>query len=206
MRHRPDDGLRGIAVIAVILYHARVPGFSGGYIGVDVFLVISGYLITQLLQTAANHYGPRTLVEFYLRRARRLLPALYPLLAATAIAAIVLYLPTDLVRFGRSLLLATAFAGNFGAWLDGGYFDPGWRFTPLRHLWSIGVEEQFYLFFPLFIFSIARMPAQSRRLVLGGVTLLSLLLSFWAAGRWPVRYTTCCPHADGNSSSGLSLP
>jgi peptidoglycan/LPS O-acetylase OafA/YrhL len=187
LRYRPElDGLRGVAVSAVVLYHARVPGFSGGYVGVDVFFVISGYLITQLLETSANQDPPRVLVEFYLRRARRLLPALFPLLIASALAALVLYLPEDLIRFGRALLFATAFLGNYGAWQDGGYFDPGWRFTPLRHLWSIGVEEQFYLLFPVFVFAVARMRPRLRLPAVAGVTMLSLLLAFWAAGRWPI--------------------
>jgi peptidoglycan/LPS O-acetylase OafA/YrhL len=186
--YRPElDGLRGIAVAAVILYHAHVPGFSGGYLGVDVFFVISGYLITQLLETSADRYGPGLLAEFYLRRARRLLPALYTVLIASSLVAAVLFFPDDLTRFGRGLLLAVAFLGNVGAWLDGGYFDPGWRFTPLRHLWSIGVEEQFYLLFPVFLFALARVSQQSRRLVVAALTVLSLALSFWAARRWPVQ-------------------
>jgi len=188
LRYRPDiDGLRGIAVLAVVLYHAHVPGFSGGYVGVDVFFVISGYLITQLLEATGGTGSPRAWGEFYLRRARRLLPALLVLLAAAAIAATVLFLPADLVRFGRGLLLATVFLGNVGAWLDGGYFAPGWRFTPLRHLWSIGVEEQFYLIFPLVLFGILRLPTRWRTVLVALLALSSLSLAIWAATRWPVQ-------------------
>ena len=92
-----------------------------------------------------------------------------------------------LVRFGRGLLLATVFLGNVGAWRDGGYFDPGWRFTPLRHLWSIGVEEQFYLVFPLVLFAILRLTPRWRILVVALLALSSLCLSVWAATRWPVQ-------------------
>ena len=188
LRYRPDiDGLRGVAVLAVVLYHAHVPGFSGGYVGVDVFFVISGYLITQLLEAIGGTGSPRAWGEFYLRRARRLLPALLVLLAAAAIAATVLFLPADLIRFGRGLLLATVFLGNVGAWLDGGYFNPGWRFTPLRHLWSIGVEEQFYLVFPVVLLGILRLPTRWRTLLVALLALSSLSLAIWAATRWPVQ-------------------
>ena len=186
--YRPEiDGLRGVAVLAVAFYHAHVPGFGGGYVGVDVFFVISGYLITRLLETSSATASLRLWGEFYLRRARRLLPALLVLLLAAAIAATVLFLPADLLRFGRGLLLATLFLGNVGAWLDGGYFDPGWRFTPLRHLWSIGVEEQFYLVFPLVLFAILRLLPRWRTRVVALLALSSLVLSVWAAMRWPVQ-------------------
>src|SRR5215470_3173171 len=97
-RYRPDiDGLRGLAVICVVLFHARVPGFAGGYVGVDVFFVISGYLITQLLARSAGEHPQRWLKEFYLRRGRRILPALLVTLAVTAAAATLYTLPWDLV-------------------------------------------------------------------------------------------------------------
>ncbi|HSZ07352.1 MAG TPA: acyltransferase family protein [Steroidobacteraceae bacterium] len=186
LRYRADiDGLRGIAVAAVILYHFKMPGFSGGYVGIDVFFVISGYLITRLLETSAGGYSVRMLGQFYLRRARRILPALFVMLAASTVIATALFLPAHMKNFGRSLALATAFLGNFGAVLDGGYFDPGERFTPLRHLWSIGVEEQFYLFYPLFLGITARYLKGQRSTLIILVALISLILSFWANDHRP---------------------
>jgi peptidoglycan/LPS O-acetylase OafA/YrhL len=206
LRYRPEiDGLRGVAVLAVLLYHAHVPACGGGYLGVDVFFVISGYLITQLLERSSGSRDPRLLGEFLLRRARRVLPALYVLLPATAIGAIVIFLPADLIRFGRSLLLAPLFLGNVGAWLDGGYFDPGWRFTPLRHLWSIGVEEQFYLIFPIFLFGIAQLTPKWRPGVVAGLIVLSLLLSIWAAGRWPLQNYYLLPTRGWELLTGVFL-
>jgi len=135
LKYRADiDGLRAIAVAAVILYHAHVPGFEGGYLGVDVFFVISGFLITQLLDAPSVDSRARELARFYLRRARRILPELFVPLAVCAGVAIVLYMPSDLRTFGRTLALAVGLLGNVGAYLTGGYFAPGERFTPLRHL------------------------------------------------------------------------
>ena len=185
--YRADiDGLRAIAVAAVIFYHAKVPGFEGGYLGVDVFFVISGYLITRVLDSSAAGSRGRALAQFYLRRARRILPALFALLAVCAAVATVLYLPDDLRTFGRTLALAVGFLGNFGAVLTGGYFGPGERFTPLRHLWSIGVEEQFYLLYPLCLFIITGYRRVPRSVLLAATALLSLVLSFWAARHWPI--------------------
>jgi peptidoglycan/LPS O-acetylase OafA/YrhL len=188
LSYRPEvDGLRAIAIAIVVFYHARIRGFEGGYIGVDVFFVISGYLISQLLDASAEPNSLRRLLEFYVRRARRLLPALYVLLAVCVLLALVLFFPADLRKFGRSLLLTAGFLGNFGAWLDGGYFDAGERFTPLRHMWSIGVEEQFYLFFPVFLAVLARCRGKLRTLVLAMSAITSLTLACWAVDRWPIE-------------------
>jgi peptidoglycan/LPS O-acetylase OafA/YrhL len=175
--YRPDiDGLRALSVAAVVLYHAELPGIGGGFVGVDVFFVISGYLITQWLMTRGAS-GPRALLgEFYLRRARRILPALLLVLAASAVVAWLLFLPADLIRFGKYLLGAVCMAGNFVARTDGGYFNSAIGFAPLLHLWSIAVEEQFYLLFPLLMLALRRFPARRQ------VTVLALL----AAGSFAV--------------------
>jgi peptidoglycan/LPS O-acetylase OafA/YrhL len=187
VRYRADiDGLRAVAVAAVVFYHAKVPGFSGGYVGVDIFFVISGFLITQVLDVPAAGTWTSALGRFYLRRARRILPALLAMLVMCAMIAVALYLPADLKKFGRSLMLAVAFLGNYGAVLNGGYFDPGERFTPLRHLWSIGVEEQFYLFYPLFLLVVNARLRAARSAMFGAIALLSLLVASWGAIHAPV--------------------
>jgi peptidoglycan/LPS O-acetylase OafA/YrhL len=180
------DGLRAIAVMAVIFYHAKVPGFRGGFAGVDVFFVISGFLITQWLDVSRDLPPARLLAQFFLRRARRLLPALFTMLVVGTAVATVVYLPADLRNYGRDLTLAVVFLGNIGAWLHGGYFAAAERFAPLRHLWSIAVEEQFYLLYPLCLMAVARYFGQWRGLILAAAALLSLLLAYVAAVHWPV--------------------
>ena len=146
--YRPDiDGLRAISVVAVMLYHAEFQLFSGGFIGVDVFFVISGYLITQMV-LGDFAKGSFSLSHFYERRVRRILPALLVMLSATVPLAYV-FLSADLLAdYSASLLGATWFSSNFVFWSEAGYFDRASEFKPLLHTWSLGVEEQFYLFFP----------------------------------------------------------
>jgi peptidoglycan/LPS O-acetylase OafA/YrhL len=175
--YRPDiDGMRAISVIAVILYHLGVPGFGAGFVGVDVFFVISGYLVTrQLLDRRERRIGP-ALGDFYLRRARRILPALLAMLALLAPVMYWLMLPTDLKYNGRAMALGVAFAGNIGAWQLGDYFLSGDVQNPLQHLWSLGVEEQFYLAFPLVLLALRPLPARW----LGALVTLAALASFIA--------------------------
>lgn len=183
LRYRPDvDGLRALAVLAVILYHARVPGFVGGYIGVDVFFVISGYLITQLLTTRPDESLRLQLGEFYARRARRILPALLFACGAVALGGWLLLLPEELKRLGKHLTAAPLFLSNLATWSDGNYFafDP---FAPLEHLWSVAVEEQFYLVYPVTLLLLARWLPGHRRL-----TLLTLAGLSFAACLWTSRY------------------
>jgi peptidoglycan/LPS O-acetylase OafA/YrhL len=181
--YRPDiDGLRALSVIAVILFHAELPMAAGGFVGVDVFFVISGYLITQWL-LARGGASPRALLrEFYLRRARRILPALVLMLAVTAAVAWVLLLPADLVRHGMYLLAAVFMGGNFAAWTEGDYFNMAVGFAPLLHLWSIAVEEQFYLLFPLLMLVLRRFPPARQLRVLAAIALISFVVC--VAGSW----------------------
>ena len=156
MPYRADiDGLRAVSVIAVVLYHAGVPWFGGGFVGVDVFFVISGFLITSLIlhEQAA---GAFSLTSFYHRRIRRILPALFVMMAVTAAAGWFLLAPGDYMRLGRSIVGATASVSNIQFWLEAGYFDTPAAEKPLLHTWSLGVEEQFYLLFPLYLMLIAR--------------------------------------------------
>ena len=186
VRYRPDiDGLRAISVLAVILFHGAVPGFSGGYVGVDVFFVISGYLITQVLMASRERTLGGRLREFYVRRCRRILPALLVMLLLAVPVAYWLFLPADLARFGALLGGASVFAGNVVGWQTGGYFGVH-PFDPLTHLWSLAVEEQFYIVFPL-VFLISGGAGSGRRLaLLASCALASLALCVWASYAHPL--------------------
>jgi peptidoglycan/LPS O-acetylase OafA/YrhL len=166
-KYRSDiDGLRAVAVAPVLMYHAGVPGFGGGFVGVDVFFVISGFLITQLIHNELQK-GQFSLVTFYERRMRRIFPALIAMLLVTSIIASWLLLPQNLVAYGRSLAATTMFASNF-FFSKSGYFDPDAHEFPLLHTWSLAVEEQFYILYPLFIWLTYR---RSPKLVLPLVAL-----------------------------------
>lgn len=185
--YRPDiDGLRAISVLAVILFHADVPGFSGGYVGVDVFFVISGYLITQVLVAPSDRGLSGQLRHFYVRRCRRILPALIVMLLVSTLFAFWLFLPGDLVRFGMLLTYTGALVSNLAVWRSGGYFDLDSPANPLLHLWSIAVEEQFYLVFPLVFLVSGRTFIGWRRALLLGAGLLSFALCVWASYYKPV--------------------
>lgn len=148
MQYRRDiDGLRAIAVMPVVSFHAGIPGFSGGFIGVDIFFVISGYLITKILyqEVLENRFS---ISAFYARRIRRIFPALFVVLAAVIAAGWFILTPYDMGNLGRSVLATTLFSSNFLFWkTTGGYFDGDSATLPLLHTWSLAVEEQFYIFF-----------------------------------------------------------
>lgn len=151
LQYRPEiDGLRAIAVLAVIFFHAGWGGFSGGYIGVDIFFVISGYLITSIL-LAELEEGRFSITRFYERRARRILPALSVVLLVTSIAAFMLMPPALLQDYARSLISVASFCSNVFFYWSSGYFSTASDEKPLLHTWSLAVEEQFYLLFPLLL-------------------------------------------------------
>jgi peptidoglycan/LPS O-acetylase OafA/YrhL len=155
--HRRDiDGLRAVAILPVLLYHANVWPFAGGYVGVDVFFVISGYLITGLI--LREHQGAGfSLADFYDRRIRRIMPALGVVLACSTLAALVILLPDELVDFGESLASAALFCANILFWTrKAAYFAADAGDNPLLHIWSLAVEEQFYLLWPLLLVFLAR--------------------------------------------------
>ena len=150
MKYRADiDGLRAVAVIPVLLYHAGL-GMPGGFVGVDVFFVISGYLITHLI-IAEIAQGQFSILSFYERRARRLFPALFAMMAATILAAYFIMLPFDLEDLGKSIVATTFFAGNIWFYMEQGYFNEAAELQPLLHTWSLGVEEQYYVVFPILL-------------------------------------------------------
>jgi peptidoglycan/LPS O-acetylase OafA/YrhL len=156
-RYRPDiDGMRAIAVLFVVASHLHVAHLAGGYVGVDVFFVISGYLISSniLPQVRAGSFS---LAGFYLRRIRRIFPALIVMLALTLPLAWRLLFPTEMVEYARSLLAAVFACSNTLLWSWGGYFSSENDLKPLLHTWSLGVEEQFYLLFPLCLLATTRL-------------------------------------------------
>lgn len=170
--YRADiDGLRALAIVPVVLFHAGVELFRGGFVGVDVFFVISGFLITTgLLQDSS-------ITRFYERRLRRILPALTTMMTISTVAALVLLLPGDLLAFGKSMGSALLFGSNVYFWRQSGYFATITETWPLLHTWSLGVEEQFYIFFPLCILVLGRW----RRRVLPIAIVAMMIASFWAA-------------------------
>ncbi|MBT8408027.1 MAG: acyltransferase [Alphaproteobacteria bacterium] len=153
---RDIDGLRAIAVLSVMLYHFGVPGFSGGFVGVDVFFVISGFLIGGILWRELQANGRIALGRFYLRRFRRLAPAFFTMIAVVTLVAWVVLLPFEFREYGKILIAATVYLSNVQFWRDAGYFDAASDEKLLLHTWSLAVEEQFYIFLPLFLVLLAR--------------------------------------------------
>lgn len=147
--YRPEiDGLRAVAVLPVVLFHADIAGFSGGYLGVDIFFVISGYLIGSII-LAELHQERFSLLKFYERRARRLLPALFVVVLVCLPLAWAWLPPADLMDFAQSVVAVTLFGSNHLFWYESGYFDTGAELKPLLHTWSLAIEGQFYAFVPI---------------------------------------------------------
>src|SRR5215813_3310682 len=175
--YRPDiDGLRAIAVLLVLAYHVGIYRLRGGFIGVDVFFVISGFLIGSIIlkDLAADRFS---LASFYERRIRRIFPALVVLFFCTAFLAYRYFLPIEFIEFGRSLLAATFSVSNILFLHQSSYFDTPASMKPLLHTWSLAVEEQFYLFLPLFLMGIRKLAPNRQRLFIISVTILSFVVS-----------------------------
>lgn len=185
LKYRPEiDGLRAIAVLSVILFHAGVPFCKGGYMGVDVFFVLSGYLITSLI-LAEKSKGSFSLTNFYDRRARRILPALvFILLACLPFAWLWMNL-LERSDFYKSLVAVGLFATNFLFWKETGYFFQSTQLIPLLHTWSLSLEEQFYLLFPLFLIWGWKQGLKKLALLTLGLSLLSFGLCVWGSNAFP---------------------
>ncbi|MDR0466082.1 MAG: acyltransferase, partial [Deltaproteobacteria bacterium] len=156
LAYRPDiDGLRAFAVLAVVGFHAFPATLKGGFIGVDVFFVISGYLISGILLNDLQQ-GTFSLWNFYSRRIRRIFPALLVVLAAVLIFGWFALFPDEYLALGMHVFGGAAFSANFLLWREAGYWDVAAKAKPLLHLWSLGIEEQFYVVFPLLLFLCAK--------------------------------------------------
>jgi peptidoglycan/LPS O-acetylase OafA/YrhL len=185
MRYRREiDGLRAVAVVPVILFHAGFSVFSGGYVGVDVFFVISGYLITSIL-ISEREDGSYSIWHFYERRARRILPALFVVMAACMPLAWLRMPPYMLEEFARSMSFAALFLSNVHFWEKTGYFALDAEMQPLLHTWSLAVEEQFYLLFPLVLICLGAFKKYRYLLVFSILGIMSLTLSEWGWRNYP---------------------
>lgn len=177
MKKRSDiDGLRAIAVLPVILFHAGVPLFSGGFAGVDIFFVISGYLLSYIViqERRENNFS---FVNFYERRARRILPVLIFIVSITLPIAYFLLSPVQLKEYGQSLIGVTTFSSNFVFWFQSGYFAEAAENKPLLHTWSLAVEEQYYLILPFLFCLMGYLGTRRFIYLIGAFALLSLFLS-----------------------------
>ncbi|NBC20891.1 MAG: acyltransferase family protein [Alphaproteobacteria bacterium] len=185
MKYRPEiDGLRALALVPVVLFHAGYACFAGGYVGVDVFFVISGYLITSILDREMSA-GTFSLADSYERRARRILPALWLVCLACIPFAWGLMTPEHLAEFAQSLVAVALFVSNVLFWQQSGYFDTAAELTPLLQTWSLAVEEPFYI---VYLQALLVILPRSRRLTivfLALACLASLLLAIWGARHAP---------------------
>jgi len=180
MKYRSDiDGLRALAVLPVILYHAGFDWFSGGFVGVDVFFVISGYLIATIIisEIAEENFS---LIDFYERRSRRILPALFFVMFVCLPFSWLWLTPSDLKDFGESLIFVSTFSSNFFFWLESGYFNSSVELKPLIHTWSLAVEEQYYILFPVFLMLTWRLGVSWVLSLLALVFVVSLGIAHWA--------------------------
>jgi len=185
MKHRRDiDGLRALAVLPVLFYHAGISWFSGGYVGVDIFFVISGFLITGLILEELKS-GTFSIASFYERRIRRIFPALFFMILLVMLAGVFFLLPREFSYYGSSAVATAVFVSNIFFWkTTSNYFDGPAETHPLLHTWSLAVEEQFYILFPLLLFILYKF---SRKYL----TQVLLLL-----------YLGCSQRADGDILSG----
>ena len=178
MKYRTDiDGLRAIAALAVTLFHAEVFGMTAGYAGVDIFFVISGFLITQKIMEARLSEEGFSFKEFYTRRLRRLFPAMFSTAFFTLLAGLFFFPPTQLVELAQSAIAAVLSFANIFFWLKAGYWDTSALTKPLLHTWSLGVEEQFYLIWPIIIVLAASFRRAGVLILLIVMTVISTLVT-----------------------------
>ncbi len=185
IRYRADiDGLRAIAVLLVIAYHIGLPGITGGFVGVDIFFVISGFLISGIL-LREQATGTFSIIRFYERRVRRILPALIGVLVFVFVAGYFALLPSEMKELGQSILAATFSAANIFFWKSSSYFQAPALSKPLLHTWSLAVEEQFYVVFPILLLLLHRLPRRYLKLAILLMTLASFVVSAIGAYHHP---------------------
>ena len=211
-KYRPDiDGLRAVAVIAVLLFHLKISGFDGGYIGVDVFFVISGFLITSILLRGLQQ-EKFSLLEFWKRRIRRIFPVLFFVMLATAVASyFVLLFPTDYSTFSQSLVAQSLFLINIFFMRTGSYFAAPAETAPLLHTWSLAIEEQFYIVFPVLLLVLFTSFKRYLLATLATATVASFAYSVWLVNIAPDQAFSLpfIPHVWGgttNLSAGFYFP
>ena len=185
MKYRPEiDGLRAVAVLPVILFHAGFQTFRGGFVGVDVFFVISGYLITSIIvsEKQDNNFS---LINFYERRARRILPALFLVVLVSLPFAWIWMTPNELKEFSASLAAVAAFVSNVAFWRQSDYFASAAELKPLLHTWTLAVEEQYYVLFPLFVILFWRFSPLFMIGLLAVIAAFGFALAEWATTTYP---------------------
>ena len=182
--YRPDvDGLRAVAILSVLVYHAFPQVLSGGFVGVDVFFVISGYLISRIIISELNA-GTFTFANFYSRRIRRIFPALFIVLACVTLFGWYVLLPADFRQLGGHVFAGAGFLANILLWIEVGYFDTAAELKPLLHLWSLGIEEQYYLVWPLLLIGFRQHTGHILWLIVV-IALISFGINVWATPRYP---------------------
>lgn len=181
--YRPDiDGLRALAVSLVVIYHAFPDWLPGGFIGVDIFFVISGYLISSIIFKSLEA-GQFSFTDFYARRIRRIFPALFLVLAACYATGWFFLPAAEYQQLGKHIAAGAAFVANFALWQESGYFDAEAVSKPLLHLWSLGIEEQFYIIWPLLLWAAWRLPGRWIAWLLAATALLSFVVNLWSVER-----------------------
>lgn len=185
MKYRSEiDGLRALAVIPVLLFHAGFSWFKGGYVGVDVFFVISGFLITSII-IDRKYNSPRALIDFYMRRIRRIVPVLYLIILLCIPLAMIVMLPYQILDLSQSVFATTVFSSNILFFIESGYFDIAAKEKPLLHTWSLAVEEQFYIFYPIIMILIWRLKRVYKIACLAFITIVSFALAEYLSTAHP---------------------
>ena len=205
LKYRPDvDGLRAIAVTSVVVYHCGLGWIKGGFVGVDIFFVISGYLIGALVHKEIRAHN-FSIARFYERRAKRILPALFGILLFSYIIALLILSPLELRDFAKGAFATITSSSNIVFWLKSSYFSPNADQNPLLMTWSLGVEEQFYIFFPLLMLLIRKLPQRAQFATISVLTALSLAVSIIGTAKDPTATFYLLPTRAWELAAGVLL-